>query len=1195
MQTLTSILLINWYRFDVQEFELRGHTAIVGPNGAGKSSILDAIQTVLLGYNKHHVQFNAGADNEGGRSRRDHQRSLRAYCLGEIRDPDNPDKLQATSQPRKEAYTYLVLVYEDQNGKPTTVGMHIHASQSSSDAPIRARFVVPGYRATRDDFLEEVNGSLRPLPWERVQPHLQAQNYHFVNEKDHPVRFVRQTSRYLNNRPEERYDPEWFARNFKSALAFEPIRDVSQFVRRYLLEPNPVDIQELQESLGRYWEIYQKMQGVKDRIESLEGIAKTYREARDYEQRAANYRIAGVEAYIRNLENQLAPLEEALGNVEDQLEALRKEEGRLEEQQGQIGKEIEGLRHQMAQTEAASERERLEALQSREQDRINGITGWLHEFHKSLLPVNRLVRQEPILPRALLSGLHQTQEILPAEGLLQDAWPEDPEIVIARLEALTEAMAQGREEIGEANDTTIARRRALEEEGEDLKRRIKRLEEGKSDLDPATIRMMDRLEAEGISAEPLCDLVDVTDEDWRNAIETFLGGAREILVVPPEQAEAAVEVYRNSDIYGVRVANTHLLQGKANKDVRGSLAEVVEAEDPNAWAVIVSRLGHVMRVSTSQELRDHWTAMTVDGMMSINGEFTRRRPVPHKLGASRDHQLQDLRTDFQQKAEAVEKARREEDVYTAVLDDLRILQDAIDRRTELRERVKEWREAQAEIDRLEEQKKLLDTGEYDRLAKMVEERETKRSEIQSLLSQNRSHQGEYNTSRGEYKGQIRDLEARIKQERGNLENFFQHPLVDRNTSLEVLEKLEGECSSEDGKVDYEQAQNTAERRSKENQGKARGNRERGTGWLGAFEALKEHIARFSGEDDSYYRERLDFVVLADPENTNFLETAEGAQGLLKQDAEYLRSTEMAKYTKKAEEALQTAQATFQHDFIGKIQDNLEKMKGRLRELNRTLEDRPFHGRYYTFRSQKSNDPDCRAVLKLVDSWTPEMADMSKTSLFDPAQVGDAQTQEALQRVREILEGTDGDQSELLKKIQDYRQYYQFDIDIEDPDGTREPLSRRLGAGSGGEHQVPFYVAIGSALASAYQIHETPDGWDAGLRLAVFDEAFNKLDPMNAMNAMSFFDGIGLQVILAAPMGTENYLEGDLDTVIYVRKDSRDVVSIDHQHMTEDGQNLLRGDVPITPTEIRRRQQSAQGGAGEHGSGGESAHQTLTEG
>jgi uncharacterized protein YPO0396 len=75
---------------------------------------------------------------------------------------------------------------------------------------------------------------------------------------------------------------------------------------------------------------------------------------------------------------------------------------------------------------------------------------------------------------------------------------------------------------------------------------------------------------------------------------------------------------------------------------------------------------------------------------------------------------------------------------------------------------------------------------------------------------------------------------------------------------------------------------------------------------------------------------------------------------------------------------------------------------------------------------------------------------------------------------------------------------------------------RRGTGSGAEQQVPIYVAIGASLASIYASAARQPGRPSGMALAIFDEAFSKMDGKNQRQMMSFYKDLGLQIVIAAP-------------------------------------------------------------------------------
>ncbi|WP_029585704.1 SbcC/MukB-like Walker B domain-containing protein [Bradyrhizobium sp. URHD0069] len=117
---------------------------------------------------------------------------------------------------------------------------------------------------------------------------------------------------------------------------------------------------------------------------------------------------------------------------------------------------------------------------------------------------------------------------------------------------------------------------------------------------------------------------------------------------------------------------------------------------------------------------------------------------------------------------------------------------------------------------------------------------------------------------------------------------------------------------------------------------------------------------------------------------------------------------------------------------------------------------------------------------------------------------------AVRRIEEILSNPEAKTDE----IEDPRKYFNFELYIQDANGKiRSSLTSRAGTGSGGEGQLPFYIAIGASLAATYQNRRTGE---SGLSLAIFDEAFNRLDTKAIGQCSEFMRDLGLQVVLATP-------------------------------------------------------------------------------
>ena len=233
-------------------------------------------------------------------------------------------------------------------------------------------------------------------------------------------------------------------------------------------------------------------------------------------------------------------------------------------------------------------------------------------------------------------------------------------------------------------------------------------------------------------------------------------------------------------------------------------------------------------------------------------------------------------------------------------------------------------------------------------------------------------------------------------------------------------------------------------------------------------------------------------------------------------------------------------SAFRDDLLHRLHDAFEGIKETLVELNRHLKDREFHGRdYYVFRS--SPDPAHADMLQLVqDSRRPDF----QLPLFAArnADQADTPTMRAVHLIETILANPEAKTDE----IEDPRKYFNFEVFIQDKAGKiRSSLSSRAGTGSGGEGQLPFYIAIGASLAATYRNRHTGA---TGLALAIFDEAFNRLDSKAICACSDFMRELGLQIVVATPDEKRHIFMEVADTIVNVNR-SGNLVMVDTEHLS----------------------------------------------
>jgi uncharacterized protein YPO0396 len=258
-----------------------------------------------------------------------------------------------------------------------------------------------------------------------------------------------------------------------------------------------------------------------------------------------------------------------------------------------------------------------------------------------------------------------------------------------------------------------------------------------------------------------------------------------------------------------------------------------------------------------------------------------------------------------------------------------------------------------------------------------------------------------------------------------------------------------------------------------------------------------------------------------------------------EEKQRLEGHELVKYEDQCRTATGEMTAAFRDDLLHRLHDAFEGIKETLGELNRHLKDRLFHGRdVYNFRSKPA--PTHADLIELVkESRRPDF----ELPLFTHGNEPETAVTRARKRIEHIL----SDPQAKTDEIEDPRKYFNFELFIQDESGKiRSSLTSRVVTGSGGEGQLPFYIAVGASLAATYQNRRTGE---SGLSLAIFDEAFSRLDTKAIGDCSEFMRSLGLQVVLATPDEKRHIFMEVADTIVNVNRSANQVV-VDTEYLKE---------------------------------------------
>ena len=1111
MMNLAKIALVQWHLFTRVDLDIGGNGAILGPNRSGKSTLIDLIQAVLTGGSANLYRFNRSAGEGGGRSDRD----LRSYCLGQLNEHEAL---------RTGSITHIALAFEDPSGarKPITVGLCIEAPPREG-VSIVGRYVAEGIVAGTELFVEDAGDDrVRSAPWTVVRDRLEracsdAGGRCFRN--DTPRNHIREYMRLLftGRRPVE---AERFARAFVLALSFEDIRRVEQFVRNYLLEKKDIDIGELRESIQRYRQIQKDIRELEERLTALQSLQSQITRFDDLLRREEVAR--GVErlAYLLEAGGALFANLAEVRTKTASLRSVEREMGDYDAEIERLDKQIDSLNAELAASDVVGKKATL-AIEARDAERERGdilrrLSGRFTLAARGVALLQHRDKLQPLRLGELLQPLEAIQAH--SAGLQPPDWPRDAGAMDDLLDRASNAAAAKLPLVVERRDDAISHRSDAQREIGRLELSLKQARDGRISLEPATLELMEALRREGMRPRAVCEVVDVAQDDWRDAAEILLGRDREAILVEPDDAVRAVELLsRNRQrFWGCRIVNTRRLASEGGVARPGSLASTLRSEDPLAMAFVVFRLGNVRLAENQAELLAGGRAIMRDGTYNDGIVVEVRRTRDYKIGrAAAGLMLAELeRTLSDQRA-----------IHQRHVENAAFLED-------VRRRLEELAAPPADQDRLEALVTEVSMN-YERLADIQNRLNKVASfvdpELQAALDETGAQLKSLQTDRRTL-GDVRaTLAAEINEARKRLDHGENSPgswlsvavrrrrFKERVGNLALLAPVRTRYAA------------LRSRPSKPNPARIAQDMERE-----ASELTTEHKSceiQIRGDLTSY---RLTFNTEA-PSGPE-MRILGDIKPWVDEQVTALEGNELIRYRKQADDAADQISRLLRTDFIHNLNSRFSSLESDLNELNKALRTRPLHGEIYTLKSQVR--PDFAALHRLARE--AEDDETVLASLFGRGAPRDDRHAAALAQLQRLME----DETLPFDDFQDYRNYYSFDLRMRDTASGRETsFETRRGTASGAERQVPFYVIIGAALANLYHGVRRPAAAEGqGMGLAVFDEAFSKMDGQNQRTLLDFYAEIGLQVLIAAPSEKRAAVLENLDSIIDIHRNGDQVIA-----------------------------------------------------
>lgn len=1090
MKTFKKLLLLNWHYISREVIELGDINFLTGKNASGKSTVIDAMQLLLLGDTTGNF-FNKAANDKS-------RRTLIGYAKGELSDADASFNYLRSGR----FTTHLALeVYDDVKRQSFVLGfvMDVEGDDSSDKKFYFMDGTLPENNFVQDNramSMEALRGQ-----WKREG----VRHTFYGTQTDYRNDFKVKMG-HLNDK---------YFELFKKAVAFKPDVDLKRFITEFICETeNQVDITHMQDNIRHYERLKQEAETVATMVEQLEDISSIYKEFLKEQQNeklygfligkgeieALNEELEGLRMQLKTLEEKILRDTDHLADLEKEIEISQLEIGR---KQGQLV-EFEPYRiEQDCKARIQEYKSQNEAL-DRDVDKVlQRLKAWSRRWLAVLESEGDAEAVTPQVASEAMTDEATTSQAMPAvdtEGLigmlrqvLIDCDSREFGMALQSLREYATALRSYKLKGMEAYEASL---RSLEEEIRGAEAKRNQLNQGIKPFEQPVVKLKGLLETQLseqtgglVSVDVFCELIEIADERWKNAIEGYLHTQKFNLIVAPEYFEQAIRLYdqhkHSLSLYGVGLVDVGKILERGSKREAGSLAEEIQTDNKFARAYADYLLGQVMKCEDVTELRKHRVAITAGGMLYKNYVAAQIHPGRYEFpyigrqAVKRQLELfeEKLKGFYIQKAALEQKLiplRAFQKLESLTQDAVEDYGDAQLKQVKLQENRMQIRALQTTLETLDMSAILRFREELGILQKAQDKRRGRCADLKAGIKQDRETFSALKMDR--IPSAEKGYESRLEAFDAAYEISYQAGIGEPRY-LQELQRLKRHDRIRDN---FDQAYKTAQNRKAE-----------------AFTRLVEGRSRF----ETLHRRDLGLTAVHNEKYDALLET--------------LKETELPSFMEKIDEAIGRAQQEFKDDFISKLKSNIDTVNRQIEALNASLKSIRFGKDHYRFEV-KPDDFHRKYYDMIMDDML-----MSGFNLFS----SDFQSRhkEALDDLfKKIVDvGETGisasERAELEKNIEkytDYRTYLAFDLIVTDENGVKSHLSKMLNKKSGGETQTPFFISV---LASFHRLYALGDKRrEDTMRLIIFDEAFSKMDHERIEESLKLLRDMKFQVLISAP-------------------------------------------------------------------------------
>ncbi len=1091
---LRNIHLVNWYGFNNRTIPVSENlTLISGENECGKSTILDAIKYAYTGdtqFNKSTSGYNTGV---GKRNLVSYTRCLMDASAGMYARP--ADKIPVV-------YTHIAMEYFDQiNENPFVLGVVIETAVTD----IRGThwYAIDGKTIADISFVYEEDSLIKPYDASGFQKKYGVQ---MKTKKEGITLFMQMTGLKLPYQEVSKYQ-----RKLRNIMAYNPAAKIQEFIKESVLEEHDVNFDKLKEAKKNIEQINGSLEQINQELQDLDSILADYDE---HDKKALQLKIDDIKIKYKTLvecQREILEAEELIQKSGITCQVLEK---RIEEQDQEIG--------ELDKTYSETRRALLDLDVSKA---IEASKQLIDTYEKQLAKLNDEKEKLEIFQQKMQEMIVQLSELGVAvqnDNVLGKLTSKSLEVAEKQrfIDSIKEEIQGCRDKLIEKNtllkkELEIVQNECVEQNNIIESCNRNRMNYSNVQEQVELIKEINReLKKRGINEEAHMAyeyVVELKDENWRNAIEAFLGVHRYAVIVSKDAFDIANTVLDKSRYRYVELVNTKRLMSRKMDCEEDSVFHYLVIQNETAANYFKFWLGRIHAVDI-ENVADFDNAMSMEGKLSRNMAVTyinTRKIRSYCLGSqaielnkrAAEKRLHELESK-EQEILLEQRSLQEKSKY---------LQDGLECFKEFNlNSHKEWADVSVDLNKERgHYKELLEAQKNNAEFMALNERV---SELGSQLDVKKKEREENITQKtileatiSEKKKLVTDfrVEENAKQEELDEERIVSNSAVEKAIE-EYDQYLSGE--NQNGALMVRATKERVDRRVRELEGNINGKQQ-------AYNNRKQEVDKLpiGLEYEADYQRRRGKI---------WIDDLQGIQQKLK-------------------EQTITYERIFKREFVLNIYNTAKDAKDDISDINKELRKLQFSTKYQFDVKMLNDNSDYAKILRYAE-YLQETNNMSDGQMTFTGLMGyesdEVETREG--EIRDIINKIiDHNDIAEIKKFADYRNYMSYEIIINNDEVKDGKLSKQVGYNSGAGTQIPYTLILSAALSMLYNVRVN------SVRLIFIDEPFEKMSDHNIKLMLDFFKNQNFQVIFCAPPNKLESIGSECGVIIPVLKISNDNMQI----------------------------------------------------